>query len=110
MYHVIDGWRGCLGSIRSLTSVTLFPAICCMPHAHRELDSSPVLVHTKIISINGDIAVIGSRDLDLRSLELDLRVSLVCYNRGVVAELQQLFADELRLSRRLHLHEWRAAR
>ena len=78
MYHVIDGWRGCLGSIRSLTSVTLFPAICCMPHAHRELDSSPVLVHTKIIGINGDIALISSGNRDLRSLELDLQVTVVC--------------------------------
>ena len=94
--------------MRSLTGGTLFPATCCMPHAHRELDSSPVLVHTKIISINGDIAVIGSRNQELRSLELDLQVRLVCYNRGVVARLQQLFADELRPAR--PLHEWRTAR
>ncbi len=52
-----------------------------------------MLLHTKIIGIDDDIAVISSRDLELRSLELDLEVGLVCYNRGVVAELQQVFAD-----------------
>jgi hypothetical protein len=67
-----------------------------------------VLVHTKIIGINGDIALISSRDLDLRSLELDLGVRLDCYNRGVVAQLQQVFADYLRPAR--PLHEWRTAR
>jgi cardiolipin synthase len=69
-----------------------------------------MLLHTKIIGIDDDIAVLSSGNLDLRSLELDLRVRLVCYNRGVEADMQQLFADYLRHPRPLHLHEWRAAR
>ncbi len=31
---------------------------------------------------------------------------LVCYERSVVAELQQLFTDSLRQARLMHLREW----
>jgi len=50
------------------------------------------VLHTTIIG-SDDIAVLSSGNRDLRSLELDLRVRLVCYNRGVEADMQQLFAD-----------------
>jgi cardiolipin synthase A/B len=63
------------------------------------------VLHTTIIG-SDDIAVLSSGNRDLRSLELDLQVTVVCYNRGVEADMQQLFADELRHARRLYLHEW----
>jgi phosphatidylserine/phosphatidylglycerophosphate/cardiolipin synthase-like enzyme len=50
------------------------------------------VLHTTIIG-SDDIAVLSSGNLDLRSLELDLQVRLVCYHKGVGADMQQLFAD-----------------
>lgn len=69
---------------------------------------SPVLLHTKILSIDDDIAVIGSSNMDLRSFQLNLEVTLVCYDKSVVVETQQVFADYLRHSRVLRLDEWQA--
>lgn len=66
---------------------------------------SPVLLHSKILSID-DIAVIGSSNLDIRSFQLGLEVTLVCYNMRVVVDMHQVFADYLRHSQPLHLDEW----
>jgi cardiolipin synthase len=67
---------------------------------------SPVLLHSKHLSIDDDIAVIGSSNMDLRSFQLDLEVTLICYDTEVVAEMQTIFADYLRHSTRLHAGEW----
>jgi cardiolipin synthase A/B len=69
---------------------------------------SPVLLHSKILSIDDDIAVIGSSNMDMRSFQLDLEVTLVCYNRQVVVDMQQVVDDYLRHSRPLQLGTWQA--
>jgi cardiolipin synthase len=67
---------------------------------------SPVLLHSKYLSIDDDIAVIGSSNMDIRSFQLNLEVTLVCYDTCVVAELQQLFAEYLGHARAINLGEW----
>ena len=67
---------------------------------------SPVLLHAKHLSIDDDIAVIGSSNMDLRSFQLDLEVTLICYDKGVVTDMQAVFADYLRHSAPLRLNEW----
>jgi len=68
---------------------------------------SPVLLHAKHMSIDDDIAVIGSSNMDMRSFQLDLEVTLICYGNDVVAEMEMIFADYLRHARPVQLHEWR---
>ena len=68
---------------------------------------SPVLLHAKHMSIDDDIAVIGSSNMDMRSFQLDLEVTLICYGTDVVAEMEMIFADNLRHARPVGLHEWR---
>ena len=69
---------------------------------------SPVILHSKYLIIDDDIAVIGSSNMDIRSFELNLEVSLVCYDTQVAADLQQITAKYLQRSRQLHLEEWQA--
>ena len=69
---------------------------------------APVILHSKSISIDDDIAVIGSSNMDIRSFELNLEVTLVCYNTQVVSDLQKIEAEYLRCSRPLYLEEWQA--
>jgi cardiolipin synthase len=69
---------------------------------------SPVLLHSKFLTIDDDIAVIGSSNMDIRSFQLNMEVTLVCYNAGVVANLQAVAADYLRHSRALQLEDWQA--
>jgi cardiolipin synthase A/B len=67
---------------------------------------SPVLLHAKHLCIDNDIATIGSSNMDMRSFQLDLEVTLVCYDKGVVVKMQQIFADYLRHARPVNLGEW----
>ena len=67
---------------------------------------SPVLLHSKFLTIDDDIAVIGSSNMDIRSFQLNLEVTLVCYNKDVVANLQEIAADYLCHARSLQLDVW----
>ena len=46
--------------------------------------------------------------MDIRSFELNLEITLVCYSAQVVADLRKLEEEYLRHSRQLHLEEWQA--
>jgi cardiolipin synthase len=52
--------------------------------------NAPILLHSKLISVDDDIAVIGSSNLDIRSFQLNLEVTLVCYDTRVVADLRKI--------------------
>ncbi|HEU5014289.1 MAG TPA: cardiolipin synthase [Roseiflexaceae bacterium] len=69
---------------------------------------SPVMLHSKILSIDDDIAVIGSSNMDIRSFQLSLEVTLICYDTTVVADMHNVFADYLQHSRPIRLDEWQA--
>jgi cardiolipin synthase len=69
--------------------------------------NGPILLHSKLISIDDDIAVIGSSNLDIRSFQLNLEVTLVCYDAGVVAELRQIESAYLHKSRLVFFDEWK---
>jgi cardiolipin synthase len=68
---------------------------------------TPILLHTKTISVDNDIAVIGSSNMDMRSFELNLEVTLLCYDPRVVADLRRAEAAYAARSRELTLNEWR---
>jgi cardiolipin synthase len=68
--------------------------------------NAPILLHSKHISIDDDIAVIGSSNLDIRSFQLNLEVTLVCYDPQVVADLRQVEACYLLKSKAVNLKEW----
>ena len=69
---------------------------------------APVILHSKSISIDDDIAVIGSSNMDIRSFELNLEITLVCYGIQVVADLRKLEEEYLHCSRPLDLETWQA--
>jgi cardiolipin synthase len=69
---------------------------------------SPVILHSKFLIIDDDIAVIGSSNMDIRSFQLNLEVTLVCYDRQIALALQEVAADYLFESRPLHLEDWQA--
>ena len=69
---------------------------------------APVILHSKSISIDDDIAVIGSSNMDIRSFQLNLEVTLVCYGTQVVTDLRKIEAEYLRCSHPLSLEHWQS--
>jgi cardiolipin synthase len=67
---------------------------------------APILLHSKFFTIDDDIAVIGSSNLDMRSFQLNLEVSLVCYDGAVVEKLREIEATYLSKAMPVTLEEW----
>jgi cardiolipin synthase len=64
------------------------------------------LLHAKTMVIDGMWATIGSTNLDNRSFALNAELNLVLYSRPVAAQLERIFTDDLRYSRRITLTSW----
>jgi cardiolipin synthase len=67
----------------------------------------PYLLHAKHMTIDDDVAVVGSSNLDMRSFTLNLEITLVCYDRLVVESLRRIEQNFLSSSTELHLDQWK---
>lgn len=67
----------------------------------------PSMLHTKIMLVDGAVAKIGSANFNSRSLALDEEVSLVVFDRDIVAQLDRHFDSDLERSEQLDLSRWR---
>ena len=65
-------------------------------------------LHAKHITVDDNISVVGSCNMDIRSFVLNAEISLLIYDSGLTRELQQRQADDLRRSRVLTAGEWRS--
>ncbi len=63
-------------------------------------------LHAKHLSIDDDIAVIGSANMDRRSFELNSEVTLIAYDASVVEQLRRIENDYRSKSRRLTTETW----
>ena len=66
----------------------------------------PILLHSKCMAIDDEIAVVGSSNLDMRSFHLNMEVTLIVYDRDTVTQLRRIEAGYLAHSRLLKLDEW----
>ncbi|WP_426244816.1 cardiolipin synthase [Nocardioides sp. LHG3406-4] len=68
---------------------------------------APWVLHSKHFSIDDDVAVIGSSNMDMRSFALNYEVSLMLTGGDVVARFRKVEDSYRVLSRELTLEEWR---
>ena len=68
---------------------------------------APYILHAKHLSIDDDVAVIGSSNMDIRSFSLDLEVSMLVRGKSFVAEIRTVEDDYRSISRELTLSEWK---
>lgn len=67
----------------------------------------PHFLHAKHLSVDDDIALVGSINLDIRSFALNAEIGLLCYDANVVARLRAVEADYLDDCEQLSLARWR---
>ncbi|HEY5804077.1 MAG TPA: cardiolipin synthase [Lysobacter sp.] len=68
----------------------------------------PHFLHAKHLSVDDDIALIGSINLDIRSFALNAEAGLLCYDRSVLERLRAIEADYLADAEVVELDSWRA--
>lgn len=66
------------------------------------LRKKPIFLHNKQVLIDDDLAVVGSSNLDIRSFELSMEVTLLMYDAKIVEQLdvieESYLADSFRVS------------
>ncbi len=70
------------------------------------LYSRPYILHTKTLTIDEEIAVIGSSNMDMRSFGLNLEISMLVRGAEFVAGLRAVEDSYRANSRELTLEEW----
>jgi cardiolipin synthase A/B len=68
----------------------------------------PTLLHSKVVTVDSRLAMLGTTNLDVRSLALNEQIALLVDDPGVVADLDRSYEADLAESRRLTTAEWRA--
>ncbi len=66
----------------------------------------PHFLHAKHLSVDEDIALFGSINVNIRSFALNAEVGMICYDSRIVRRLCEVESDYLAHARQLHLVEW----
>lgn len=67
---------------------------------------APYILHSKHFSIDDDVAVIGSSNMDMRSFGLNYEISLMMLGPQIVRRMREVEDHYRDLSRELSLDEW----
>ena len=66
-----------------------------------------VVLHSKCMVVDGHTSVIGSTNIDYRSIEYNLESSVIIRNDTFGAQMNNLFENDVRYSKKMNLAEWR---
>ncbi len=70
------------------------------------LYKAPLLVHSKYLVVDEEVAIIGSSNLDVRSFELNLECSVIVYDKDIARTLHDQHTHDLKHSHRLTSAQW----
>ena len=69
---------------------------------------SPALLHSKTMVVDGVWATVGSTNFDNRSFALNEELNVGVYDRDVAQSLAEIFAADLKRSKKVTYEEWQA--
>jgi cardiolipin synthase A/B len=78
-----------------------------MAHGVEIYERQVVVLHAKTMVIDGKTSVVGSTNLDHRSIEYNLELSTVIRSEIFGRQMVELFDNDVRYAKRIHLAEWR---
>ncbi len=64
------------------------------------------MLHAKILTVDGEVATVGSANINQRSFQYDEEVNLVIFDAGIVAELDRQFDEDRTHSTDIDPAEW----
>lgn len=66
-----------------------------------------VVLHSKTMVIDGRISIVGSLNLDYRSIEYNLELSAIIRSKTFGKQMHDLFNNDVRYAKRITANEWR---
>lgn len=73
----------------------------------RIFEYQAAVLHAKTMVVDGEVGVVGSANLDFRSLWLNAECNLLMFNHETALALEQAFARDLEQSNEITLAEWK---
>ncbi len=67
-----------------------------------------VKLHAKGMTIDGEVCFVGSSNLDYRSIEINCEISAVIRSAELGAQLGDLFANDVKFSKRVNPDDWKS--
>nr|WP_208382452.1 cardiolipin synthase [Microbacterium ulmi] len=66
----------------------------------------PFILHSKSMTIDDEVAIVGSSNMDMRSFGLNLEISMLVRGEEFITQMRSVEAEYRALSRELTLEEW----
>ena len=66
-----------------------------------------VVLHSKCMVVDGHTSVIGSTNIDYRSIEYNLESSVIIRSDAFGKQMHDLFENDVRYAKKIELNEWR---
>ncbi|MFC0582988.1 cardiolipin synthase [Micrococcoides hystricis] len=66
----------------------------------------PDILHAKILTVDGEVSVFGSSNMDMRSFSLNLEISVMALGETITGELDKIIDSYKAESPKLSLDEW----
>lgn len=73
----------------------------------RIFERNPPFLHAKAMLVDDEFALVGTGNLDIRSLRLNYESNLLVSDRGFCSELKRAVLDDIGMSTEISLAEWR---
>ncbi|ERI91690.1 putative cardiolipin synthetase [Clostridiales bacterium oral taxon 876 str. F0540] len=70
--------------------------------------SNDSFIHSKVMTIDGKIATVGTANMDIRSYELNYEINAVIYDDNKTSELDKQFFEDLKRSKELFVEDFEA--
>ncbi|MHB8172893.1 MAG: cardiolipin synthase [Nitrospirota bacterium] len=67
-------------------------------------------IHSKTMSVDGELGIVGTANMDVRSFRLNFEVCAVCYSKAVAEKLDTQFFDDLEYSMELNMKRFKKRR
>lgn len=78
-----------------------------LAHGVEIYERQHVILHAKTVCIDGEFSIVGSTNLDYRSIEYNLELSVVIRSREFGAHMHELFENDVKFATRVSAREWR---
>ena len=79
----------------------------CLEAGIRIFEKGGRFIHAKTLVTDDYMSIIGSANMDCRSLELSYEINAYIYNEEVAERNRRIFLEDLKLCREVHLEEWK---
>jgi cardiolipin synthase len=77
-----------------------------LSHGIRVFEYQPTMMHAKTMVVDGIWSTIGSSNFDARSFRLNDEVNVNVFDKGIAAQLEEMFREDLARSEEIKEYRW----